>query len=77
MSLNILTARLGALGRHEEALEAITEAVRLRRSLASARPDVFGTALARSLNNLADSLDKLGRPDEAETARAEAARFSS
>ena len=46
-----LSNRLGALGRREEALAAIEEAVTAYRALAQARPDVFLPDLAMSLNN--------------------------
>ena len=53
MSLNNLAVRLGDLGRREDALAAIQEAVTIYRELAAARPDAFRPDLARSLNNLA------------------------
>ena len=40
-SLIDLSVRLGDLGRREDALAAIEEAIALRRELAAARPDVF------------------------------------
>ena len=56
MSLNNLSVRLADLGRREEALAAIEEAVTLRRQLAAARPDAFPPDLAASLNNLSSRL---------------------
>ncbi|AEM88595.1 tetratricopeptide repeat protein [Streptomyces violaceusniger] len=64
-SLNDLSNRLGDLGRWEEALKAIEEAVEIRRGLARDRPDAFRPELAMSLNNLAVRLGKLGRWEEA------------
>jgi tetratricopeptide (TPR) repeat protein len=61
MSLCNLAVMLSALGRSEEALAAAEEAVRLRRSLAAARPDAFTPDLAGSLTNLAAILRELGR----------------
>jgi hypothetical protein len=72
-SLNNLSVRLGGLGRREEALAAIQEAVTIRRELAAARPDAFRPALATSLNNLAVRLGGLGRREEALAASQEAA----
>ena len=51
-SLNDLSVRLAGLGRREDALTAIQEAVSIRRELARARPDAFRPDLAESLNNL-------------------------
>jgi Tetratricopeptide repeat len=45
ISLNNLSNRMHALGRREEALAAIEEAVTMRRALAAAQPDTFITAL--------------------------------
>ena len=61
-SLNNLSVRLGDLGRREEALAAIQEAVTIRRELAAARPDAFRPDLAGSLNNLSTAA---GRPGAA------------
>ncbi len=72
-SLNNLSNRLGDLGRREEALAAIQEAVTIRRELAAARPDAFRPALAGSLNNLSADLGGLGRREEALAAIQEAA----
>ncbi|MFF4230069.1 tetratricopeptide repeat protein, partial [Streptomyces sp. NPDC001820] len=64
-SLNNLSIRLSDLGRREEALDAITKAVSIRRKLAQQRPDAFLPDLAGSLNNLANRLSDLGRREEA------------
>ncbi|WP_432523005.1 tetratricopeptide repeat protein [Kineococcus sp. SYSU DK006] len=64
-SLNNLSNRLANLGRREEALEAITEAVAVHRQLAAVRPDTFLPDLAGSLNNLSVRLSDLGQREEA------------
>ncbi|HUK72004.1 MAG TPA: tetratricopeptide repeat protein [Streptosporangiaceae bacterium] len=74
MSLNNLSLRLADLGRPEDALTAIDEAVTIRRELAAARPDAFRPGLANSLNNLSARLADLGRPEDALTAIDEATR---
>ncbi|MFE6802593.1 tetratricopeptide repeat protein, partial [Streptomyces sp. NPDC057681] len=71
-SLNDLSKWLGALGRREEGLAAIEEAVTIRRELAVARPDAFLADLARSLYNLAIDLGELGRREEGLAAAEEA-----
>ncbi|WP_240810346.1 tetratricopeptide repeat protein [Actinomadura sp. WMMA1423] len=71
-SLNDLSVRLGELGRREEGLEAITEAVEVYRRLADARPDAFLPDLAGSLNNLSVDLGALGRREEGLEASTEA-----
>ncbi|MGW3353732.1 tetratricopeptide repeat protein [Nonomuraea rubra] len=75
LTLNNQSVRLAALGRHEEALQAITEAVAIRRRLAEARPDAFLPDLAMSLNNHANHLAALGRREEALQAITEAAQI--
>ena len=60
MSLNNLSVRLADLGRREDALAAIEEAVDAYRELAAARPDAFPPDLAMSLNNLSVRLADLG-----------------
>ena len=72
-SLNNLSLRLADLGRREDALAAIQEAVTIRRELAAARPDAFRPDLAMSLNNLSNRLGDLGRREEALAAIQEAA----
>ena len=56
----------------EEALAATQEAVDISRRLAQTRPDAFLPDLARSLNNLGNSLSGLGRREEALAATQEA-----
>ena len=72
-SLNNLSVRLAGLGRREDALAAIQEAVTIRRELAAARPDAFTPDLAMSLNNLSADLAALGRREDALAASQEAA----
>ena len=64
LSLNNLSSRR-ALGRPEEALAAIEEAVTIYRQLAAARSDAFRPDLAMSLSNLSVRLADLGRREEA------------
>ncbi len=63
---------LSALGRKEEALTAISEAVTIYRQLAPAAPDAYMPGLAESLNNQSNRLSDLGRREEALTAISEA-----
>ena len=72
ISLNNLSIRLGDLGRREDALAAIEEAVTIYRELARAMPDAFGPALAESLNNLSARLADLVRREDALAAIEEA-----
>jgi tetratricopeptide (TPR) repeat protein len=72
MALNDLSVRLAGLGRREEALAAVEEALSIQRELAVGRPDAFRPGLAISLNNLAASLAGLGRREEALAAAQEA-----
>ena len=65
MSLNTLSLRLADLGRREEALGAIQEAVTICLELAAARPDAFRPRLASALNTLSLRLADLGRREEA------------
>ena len=51
--MNNLSLRLGKLGRREDGLAAIEEAVAIRRRLAARRPAVFQQALDQSLRVLA------------------------
>jgi hypothetical protein len=61
------------LGRREEALTAIDEAVTIRSALAQGRPTVFASRYANSLDDKTIVLSALGRNREAEAARQEAA----
>ncbi len=71
-SLNNQSICLGDLGRREQALAAIEEAVSIRRGLAKARPDAFLPDLAGSLNNQSNRLGDLGRREQALAAIEEA-----
>ena len=72
LSLNNQSPRLAELGRPDEALTAIEEAVTIRRALAEAQPDAFLPDLAMSLNNQSGCLAGLGRWAAALTAIEEA-----
>jgi len=63
---------LAALGRYDEALRAIQQAVDLYRDLAAQNPRAFRPDLARALLNLGAMLSALGRPEEALAAAREA-----
>jgi tetratricopeptide (TPR) repeat protein len=67
-----LSNSLGALGRRDEALAAIEEAVTIYRQLAADQPDVFRPGLARSLNVQATQLAYLASRGEALAAIEEA-----
>jgi tetratricopeptide (TPR) repeat protein len=75
LSLNNYSNHLSELGRREDALAAIEEAVRIRRILAEARPDAFRPDLASSLNNYSNCLSDLGRREDALAAIEEAVRI--
>ena len=64
-SLNSMSVSLSELGRGDEALAAISEAMELFRKLAAAHPNAFRPDLAMSLNNLSSRLSEHGRHDEA------------
>jgi hypothetical protein len=49
MALTYLAVRLGELGRREEALATIQEAITIRRELAARWPDVYHHELEQSL----------------------------
>ncbi|GLX11171.1 hypothetical protein Misp03_80970 [Microbispora sp. NBRC 16548] len=66
---------LAQVGRREEALEAVTEAVTVYRSLAETRPDAFQPDLAMALNNQATCLSNLGQREKALTAIEEAIKL--
>ncbi|MFE7058885.1 ATP-binding protein, partial [Streptomyces californicus] len=55
---------LGEAGRRAEGLDAIQEAVTIRRALAEANPDVHLPNLAKALNNLSVDLGEAGRRAE-------------
>lgn len=61
---NELSIRLAMMGRREEGLAAIEEAVAIRRRLAASRPEEFAPDLAKSLNNLSNRLAESGRREE-------------
>jgi tetratricopeptide (TPR) repeat protein len=63
------------VGRREDALTAIEEAVKIRRALAAARPDAFLPDLAGSLNNQSNLLRDVGRREDALTAIEEAVKI--
>ena len=65
-------ARHTDLGRREAALAAAEEAVRLRRTLAAARPDAFTPNLAGALAVLANCLEAVERASDALDANREA-----
>jgi tetratricopeptide (TPR) repeat protein len=81
-SLNDLSVRLAGMGRREDALAAIEEAVTIRRELAAARPHRYALRrrrqrtlrgdLALSLGNLSLRLGGLGRREDALAASEEA-----
>ncbi|WP_241835496.1 tetratricopeptide repeat protein, partial [Pseudofrankia asymbiotica] len=60
-SLNNLSVRLREMGRWEDGLAVIEEAVSVYRRLAAVQPDTFLPDLAMSLNNLSTGLGELGR----------------
>ncbi|MFJ2751992.1 hypothetical protein [Streptomyces sp. NPDC087297] len=63
-ALNNLSNRLGEVGRHEEGLAAVEEAVGHYRTLAKANPDAHLPNLARALINLSVRLGEVGRHEE-------------
>jgi tetratricopeptide (TPR) repeat protein len=74
-SLNNQSNRLRDVGRREDALTAIEEAVKIRRELAAARPDAFLPDLAGSLNNQSNRLRDVGRREDALTAIEESVKI--
>lgn len=66
------SSRLAEVGRREDALPAIEQAVAIRRRLADEAPERFLPDLAMSINNLAVRLADVDRTDEAERAGEEA-----
>jgi tetratricopeptide (TPR) repeat protein len=65
MALSNLSNHLSNLGRRDQALEAIQQAVDLRRQLAADRPMVFNAYLVDALDRLSDCLSDLGRQEAA------------
>jgi hypothetical protein len=63
------------VGRREDALTAIEEAVKIRRELAAARPDAFLPDLAGSLNNQSNRLRDVGRREDGLTAIEESVKI--
>ena len=74
-ALNNLSLRLAALGRREQALQAIQEAVELYRWLATRWPQVFRSQLVVALDDLSRVLTGLDRRQEARDAADEARRL--
>ena len=72
-SLKSLSVRLMELGRWEEALAPIQEAVRYYRTLARASREAFLPDLSLSLSNLSRILAEVGQSKEAELVAREAA----
>lgn len=72
--LTSLATRLGRLGKHDEGLVAIQEAVRIRRFLVGVST-AYIPGFARSLNNLSSLLGQLGRQEEGLVAIQEAIRI--
>ena len=58
--VNNLSNRLSEVGDREGALEAVREAVEIRRGLAEKNPGAFNPDLAMSLNNLSNRLSEVG-----------------
>ncbi|GAA2650730.1 hypothetical protein GCM10010425_74240 [Streptomyces spororaveus] len=71
-ALNNLSVCLGAVGRRDEGLATVQEAVTIRRSLAEANPTAYLPDLASALNNLSVRLGAVGQHDEGLTAAQEA-----
>jgi hypothetical protein len=73
-SLSNLGSMLRDLRRHQDALAATAEAVRIGRHLVAARPDAFLHELAGTLSNLSVMLNDNGRCEDAFPPAHEAAR---
>jgi hypothetical protein len=69
--LNNLSIRRGNVGRRDDALTAIQEAVTIRRQLAHTAPNTYLPNLASSLRLLAQILTDLGRDEQARQVLAE------
>ena len=74
-ALSNSSVSLSALGRTEEALPAIHEAVNIRRKLAAVHRDAYRPDLMGSINNLSNFLSDLGQRDEALAAIQEAVKL--
>ena len=70
--LNNHSIRLSRLGRNDEALAAIEEAVAIRRELVVTDPEAYRAELAVALSNWSNRLSVLGRNEEAAAAIEEA-----
>ena len=75
-SLSNLGVMFLKLSRPAQALSVTEEAVAIRRELAEVNPDRYRLSLATSLLVLADSLNLLGRSDDASAARSKAAALT-
>ncbi|MEO0941024.1 MAG: toll/interleukin-1 receptor domain-containing protein [Cyanobacteria bacterium J06642_12] len=73
---NNLGARLLALGRHEEALQAMDKAIEIYRQLTLNHPNEYFSVMAWSLNNLGTILSFLGKREESLRATEEAVEIS-
>lgn len=71
--LNDMGRAHSALGRREEALATVQEAVAISRQLAKSNPQAFLPYLAGSLNNLGEALSAIGHSEEALSVAQEAA----
>ncbi|MGW7363093.1 tetratricopeptide repeat protein [Streptomyces sp. NPDC054841] len=71
-ALHDLSGRLERLGRWDEALAALREAVEIRRKLAAKQPDTYLPKLSSSLNNLSVLLSHHGQTKEALAVSSEA-----
>jgi Trypsin-like peptidase domain/Tetratricopeptide repeat len=68
-ALSALSVRHQAVGRHDDALRAASEAVKMCEGLVKLEPEEFRADLAASLNNVANCLDELNLRPEALAAR--------
>ncbi|HZM67378.1 MAG TPA: tetratricopeptide repeat protein [Nakamurella sp.] len=64
--MNNLSNDLATVGRRDEALAVIQDAVEIRRRLFAANPAGYGSDLAQSLNNLSNRLAEAGRKKESD-----------
>ncbi len=74
-SLNILSVRLGDLGRYEEAAAAAEQAVDAYRKLTEADPRRYESELGAALNNFSYQISALGHSEEALAASENAVRI--